>query len=136
MGSWGANGDYSMWLNDETLWTWRRLWPLEQAFWNAVPAALKSKGARPILAQAARELLLAQASDWQFIISTGEVADYATRRFNDHCDDLERLLASLKKGANLESGRALAEQLRVRDDVFPEILPYVQRAWEATKRQS
>jgi 1,4-alpha-glucan branching enzyme len=136
MGSWGANGDYSMWLNDETLWTWRRLWPLEQAFWNAVPAALKSKGARPILAQAARELLLAQASDWQFIISTGEVADYATKRFNDHCDDLERLLASLKKGANQESGRALAEQLRVRDDVFPDILPYVKKAWEATKRQS
>jgi 1,4-alpha-glucan branching enzyme len=136
MGSWGANGDYSMWLNDETLWTWRRLWPLEDAFWRAVPAALKSEGARPVLAQAARALLLAQASDWQFIISTGEVADYATRRFNGHCDDLERLLASLKKGGNLEAGQALAEELRVRDHVFPNILPYVQKAWEATRRQS
>jgi 1,4-alpha-glucan branching enzyme len=132
MGSWGANGDYSMWLNDETLWTWRRLWPLEDAFWNAVPRALKSEAARPVLAQAARELLLAQASDWQFIISTGEVADYATRRFNVHCDDLERLLMTLKKGGNLESGRALAEELRLRDDVFPNILPYVQKAKEAT----
>jgi 1,4-alpha-glucan branching enzyme len=136
MGSWGANGDYSMWLNDETLWTWRRLWPLEQAFWSAVPAALTSDGARPILAQAARELLLAQASDWQFIISTGEVADYATQRFTGHCDDLERLLAALQQGGNLESGRALAEQRRARDDVFPEILPFVQQAWEATRRQS
>ena len=131
MGSWGANGDYSMWLNDETLWTWRRLWPLEDAFWNAVPRALKSEAARPVLAQAARELLLAQASDWQFIISTGEVADYATRRFNVHCDDLERLLVTLKKGGNLESGRALAEELRLRDDVFPNILPYIQKAREA-----
>ena len=127
MGSWGANGDYSMWLNDETLWTWRRLWPLEDAFWNAAPEALKREAARPVLAQAARALLLAQASDWQFIISTGEVADYATRRFNGHCDDLERLLATLKQGGNLESGRALAEELRRRDDVFPDILPTLQR---------
>lgn len=127
MGSWGANGDFSMWLNDETLWTWRRLWPLEDAFWKAVPRALKSESARPILAQAARELLIAQASDWQFIISTGEVADYATKRFNVHCDDLERLLATLKKGGNLESGRALAEELRLRDDLFPTILPTLER---------
>src|SRR5258705_11680978 len=117
-----------MWLNDETLWTWRRLWSLEEAFWNAVPAALKSGEARPILAQAARELLIAQASDWQFIISTGEVADYATRRFNLHCDDLERLLATLKEGGDLESGRALAEELRLRDDVFPDILPHIESA--------
>jgi 1,4-alpha-glucan branching enzyme len=127
MGSWGANGDYSMWLNDETLWTWRRLWPLEDAFWKAVPAAMASAQARPILEQAARELLIAQASDWQFIISTGEVADYATRRFNLHCDDLERLLAALKEGGNLEAGRALAAELRQRDDVFPNILPTLER---------
>ena len=77
--------------------------------------------------KAARELLIAQASDWQFIISTGEVADYATRRFNVHCDDLERLLMTLKKGGNLESGLALAEELRLRDDVFPNILPTLER---------
>jgi 1,4-alpha-glucan branching enzyme len=126
-GSWGANGDYSMWLNDETLWTWRRLWPLEQSFWNAVPAALGVPAARPILAQAARELLLAQSSDWQFIISTGEVADYATRRFNGHCDDLERLLAALANRDDLESGVALAEELRRRDDIFPDVLPILER---------
>ena len=128
MGSWGANGDYSMWLNDETLWTWRRLWPLETAFWNAAPAALGNTAARPILAQATRELLLAQASDWQFIISTGEVADYATRRFNLHCDDLQRLLAALAKPDDVESGLALAAELRLRDDVFPDILPHIEAA--------
>jgi 1,4-alpha-glucan branching enzyme len=127
-GSWGANGDYSMWLNDETLWTWRRLWPLERAFWDAAPAALAVAGARPILAQAARELLLAQASDWQFIISTGEVADYAARRFNLHCDDADRLLAALVENGDLEAGWRLAEELRLRDDVFPDILPQIEAA--------
>jgi len=127
-GSWGANGDYSMWLNDETVWTWQRLWPLEQAFWEAAPAALRVPAARPVLAQAARELLLAQSSDWQFIISTGEVADYATRRFNLHCDDLERLLAGLAEEGDLKSASTLAEELRQRDDVFPDILPHVEAA--------
>src|SRR5207245_4083451 len=31
-GSWGANGDHSMWLNDRTAWTWKRLSPREEAF--------------------------------------------------------------------------------------------------------
>ena len=77
-GSWGANGDFSMWLNEQTAWTWERLWPLEQAFWDVAPARARvdPRHAR-VLAQAARELLLAQSSDWQFIISTGAAADYA-----------------------------------------------------------
>src|SRR5439155_21037521 len=54
-GSWGANGDNSMWLNDRTAWTWRRLWALEDAFWDLAPKALASAPARPALAQAARE---------------------------------------------------------------------------------
>ena len=29
-GSWGANGDFSMWLSEQTAWTWERLWPLEE----------------------------------------------------------------------------------------------------------
>jgi len=123
-GSWGANGDDSMWLNDRTAWTWRRLWALEDAFWEAVPSALSVPAARPVLAQAARELLLAQASDWQFIISTGAVTDYAERRFTLHCDDLERLLAALGSGA-VEGGARLAEELRQRDDLFPDVLDSV-----------
>src|SRR5438445_4599486 len=46
----------SMWLNDRTAWTWRRLWALEEAFWDLAPKALASAAARPALAQAAREL--------------------------------------------------------------------------------
>jgi 1,4-alpha-glucan branching enzyme len=126
-GSWGANGDHSMWLNDRTAWTWKRLAPLEEAFWNAAPAALASAAARPVLAQAARELLLAQSSDWQFIISTGAVVDYAERRFTQHCDDAERLIAALGGGALEAAGRVAAELAR-RDDLFPDVLAQVAEA--------
>jgi len=97
-GSWGAEGDWSMWLNDRTAWTWRRLWPLESAFWDQAASSLNTPAAWPVLAQAARALLLAQSSDWQFIISTGAVADYAERRISGHFDDLERLLGYLRGG--------------------------------------
>jgi 1,4-alpha-glucan branching enzyme len=129
-GSWGANGDSSMWLSQQTAWTWERLWPLEQAFWDAAPGALASPAARPVLAQAARELLLAQSSDWQFIISTGAAADYAERRFREHCDDAEQLIAALGPGreADLDAAQRRAEELGRRDRVFPNVLPAVAAA--------
>jgi 1,4-alpha-glucan branching enzyme len=129
-GSWGANGDYSMWLSQQTAWTWERLWPLEQSFWDVAQQALSSPSARPVLAQAAREMLLAQSSDWQFIISTGAAADYAERRFLQHCDDAEQLIAALGPGREESLGQAQqrAEELERRDQVFPNVLPAVAAA--------
>jgi 1,4-alpha-glucan branching enzyme len=129
-GSWGANGDSSMWLSDQTAWTWERLWPLEQSFWDVAHQALGQPSARPVLAQAARELLLAQSSDWQFIISTGAAADYAERRFLEHCADAEQLIAALAPGRENEIGGAQqrAEELYARDQLFPNVLPAVAAA--------
>ncbi|MEO5580711.1 MAG: 1,4-alpha-glucan branching protein, partial [Gemmatimonadaceae bacterium] len=39
-GSWGKDGDWSMWLNPETEWTWEKLWPLEEEFWRLAPDAM------------------------------------------------------------------------------------------------
>jgi len=129
-GSWGANGDFSMWLNDATRWTWERLWSLEDLFWDAAPGALGRPAAAPVLAQAARELLLAQASDWQFIISTGAAADYAELRFRRHCDDAESLLAALRSDgeSSLPRAQGLAEELARRDHIFPDITPAIAAA--------
>ncbi|HET7599373.1 MAG TPA: 1,4-alpha-glucan branching protein domain-containing protein, partial [Gemmatimonadales bacterium] len=129
-GTWGANGDFSMWLNDRTAWTWQRLWPLEEAFWNVAGDALADPAARHVLEQAARQMLLAQSSDWQFIISTGAVVDYAERRFRLHCDDADRLVAALTPGSgvSLDEGRTLADALDRRDPLFPGLLPAVAAA--------
>ncbi|MBT8398088.1 MAG: DUF1957 domain-containing protein [Gemmatimonadetes bacterium] len=129
-GSWGANGDFSMWLNEGTRWTWERLWPLEDRFWEAAKRALDSEETKPILAQAARQLLLAQSSDWQFMISTGAVPDYAEKRFNVHCDDAEMLLGALAPTATREDlANALerVHELQDRDDLFPNILDSVEK---------
>jgi 1,4-alpha-glucan branching enzyme len=119
-----------MWLGPATEWTWRRLWPLEERFWDVAPAGLAAPGARPVLAQAARELLLAQASDWQFIISTAAAADYAERRFREHCAGAEALIAALEgsAGVQLEAAQHRAEELYAVDALFPDILPAIAAA--------
>ncbi len=133
-GSWGAGGDDGMWLNDRTAWTWERLWRLEDRFWNVAPLALSLPETHPVLAQAARELLLSQASDWQFIITTGAVTDYAERRFALHAGDAELLVAMLEDavGGAVIPARAhgIAEELHRRDALFPDVLAQVAGAAE------
>ena len=127
-GSWGANGDFSFWLNSRTEWIWRRTWQLEERFWNAAPSALEGADTRPIIAQAARELLLAQASDWAFMISAGEVPDYGDRRFRLHADGVEQLLNLLEHGEPAAVSAPRVEELRERDGLFPGILDAVTRS--------
>ncbi len=91
---------------------------------------MASPAAQPVLAQAARELLLAQSSDWQFIISTGAAADYAERRFQQHCADAEGLIAALRPGgeSGLEQAQRRAEELERRDRLFPNVVPAIAAA--------
>jgi 1,4-alpha-glucan branching enzyme len=134
-GTWGANGDYTMWLSELVAWTWERLWPLEERFWDLAADARASPAAHPVLAAAARQMLLAQSSDWQFIISTGHVADYAVRRFVGHCEDAERLLGVLAREGDLslEAGQRLADELDQRDQLFPDIMPAIAAALNGSR---
>jgi 1,4-alpha-glucan branching enzyme len=127
-GSWGAHGDHSMWMNHDTRWTWERLWGLEDAFWAVAPETLGAEWARPVLAAAARQLLLTQSSDWQFIISTGAAGDYAEGRFRRHCEDAESLVRGLDPRASDAGRRAAADRAAAvndRDDLFPDVLAAV-----------
>jgi 1,4-alpha-glucan branching enzyme len=83
-GSWGKNNDHTTWTNDRTSWMWTELAKMsrEMIALRAVPRAdeRRTRAAR----QAARELLLAQSSDWPFLVTTGQAADYAVERFRSH----------------------------------------------------
>jgi 1,4-alpha-glucan branching enzyme len=72
------------------------------------------------LRQAGRELLLAQASDWAFILKTGTLIPYAVRRTESHLDRFERLAASLESGALDAEEIASIEEA---DPVFPDLDP-------------
>jgi 1,4-alpha-glucan branching enzyme len=51
-----------------------------------------------MLKQASRELLLAQASDWPFILRAGTSPDYARKRVKDHVLRFTRIYERLTAG--------------------------------------
>ena len=55
------------------------------------------------LNQALRELLLAQSSDWGFIMGTGTHTGYAVRRIKDHILRFTRLYEDIKSNCIDES---------------------------------
>ena len=67
------------------------------------------------LKQAARELLLAQASDWPFILRTGTSPEYAKRRVKDH---LLRFLALHQQLTAGKISEPQLKQLETTDTVF------------------
>ena len=48
------------------------------------------------LDQCARELLLAQSSDWLFIITNGTMVDYAKKRIKEHIGRFTKLYYQIK----------------------------------------
>jgi len=127
-GSWGEGGDHRVWLNRDTEWTWDRIYGAE-AEWAALLAAARGpKGdlARA-LTQATRELLLLQASDWPFLITTGTARDYAERRVAEHYAEFKRLFEMAR---GLASGEPLSpddahslRRLEREDYCFPDLDP-------------
>jgi 1,4-alpha-glucan branching enzyme len=93
-GSWGEGGDHRTWLNGDTTWTWERLYDSEAEFWELLhkSAYTTQPPLRRVLCQAGRELLLMQASDWQFLITSWTARDYAEQRFTAHYSDFKRLI--------------------------------------------
>lgn len=73
---------------------------------------------RRSLNQAARELLLAQSSDWAFIIKTGVAVQYAVQRTSDHINRFNSLTSCLAEGHTNETELA---ELEKEDNIFPEI---------------
>jgi len=73
---------------------------------------------RRALNQAARELLLAQASDWAFILTAGTMVGYAEKRTREHLDRFLHLYRGLTENRLDEvSLRTLEEQ----DNLFPDM---------------
>jgi hypothetical protein len=63
-------------------------------------------------------LLLAQASDWPFILRTGTSPDYARKRVKEHILRFTAIYEELKAGKLDENSLARIESM---DNIFPDI---------------
>ena len=119
--SWGHKGYGEHWLNDRTAWIWR---PLHQAYCrmqSAVETCVTRQHdpvVKRTLQQAARELMLAQSSDWPFAITNATTEAYAKRRLLDHLARFHELMHQLdKETVDLEVLTGLEHM----DAIFPEV---------------
>ncbi len=126
-GSWGEGGFHWIWLNEWTKWTWELIYDAERKMKEMVKdhASTSDSDLLRLLRQMARELLLLESSDWQFLISTWSARDYAELRLREHYDDFMKLYGLVKKrarGVELHVGdwEFLGDCER-RDNLFPDI---------------
>ena len=118
--SWGAKGYSEVWLNPTNDYAHRhlhkagnRMVELANLYPNE-PNTLRRKA----LNQCARELLLAQSSDWLFIITNGTMVDYAKKRIKDHIGRFTKLYYQIK---NDNIDEEFVDDLFSKDKIFDDI---------------
>jgi len=84
MTAWNVDGTFSTWVNPGTAEIWRETHAMEADFLRRIDDRVGGAERERALLQAARELLLAEASDWTFMITRDAAAAYARDRFEMH----------------------------------------------------
>jgi len=136
--TWGENGHLAVWIDPSNAWIYRqlnaaalRMCELAQQQTNGFVGqspmlpkqtpggeAAALQFADRVLKQLARELLLAQSSDWAFLMKTGTACEYATQRTIDHLARFNRLHDQFVTKA-LDEG--FLRDCEWRDNIFPNV---------------
>ena len=119
--SWGENGCYEVWLNGGNDWMYPPMHKAEKRMvFLANQNNIKDGVELKILTQMGRELLLAQASDWAFILTMGTSTEFASNSFMMHIERFNRLDKMLEENSICEKTLSEYEHL---DNAFPAISP-------------
>jgi 1,4-alpha-glucan branching enzyme len=136
--TWGQNGHLAVWLDPSNAWIYAQLQaalqkiselarkyadeivrqPLRSSGAASAGGALPQQFTDRLLKQLARELLLAQSSDWAFLMKTGTARAYATQRTIDHLARFNRLHDQFV--ANIVDEEFLRD-CEWRDNLFPNV---------------
>jgi 1,4-alpha-glucan branching enzyme len=117
--SWGEHGYYQVWLNETNHWILPHLDHAQQCMTQLArqfkrPSVLQKRA----LNQAARELMLAQASDWPFILRTGTSPGYARQRVEQHLLRFNHLHEQLH---TKQVDAPLLTEWEAEDNLFPNV---------------
>ncbi|MCL5270843.1 MAG: DUF1957 domain-containing protein [bacterium] len=118
--SWGSGGHAEVWLDESNQWIYPnlhaaadRMIAMARRYQRVAQGKL-----RRALNQMARELLLAQSSDWAFIMKRGTVVDYAVRRTNEHLQNFDTLYHQI---FSLNIDDQFLARLEERHRIFPNL---------------
>jgi 1,4-alpha-glucan branching enzyme len=138
--TWGENGHLAVWLDPSNAWIYPHLHAVAQKMIELAqhassvvgqprkPSGFPCQGSARqapalqftdrILKQLARELLLAQASDWAFLMKTGTAREYATKRTIDHLARFNRLYDQFVTN---DVDDEFLRECEWRDNLFPNV---------------
>jgi|YelNatPaOPRAMG01_1025707.scaffolds.fasta_scaffold02526_9 1,4-alpha-glucan branching enzyme len=117
--SWGEEGYWKAWLNETTEWIYPHLTVAQDRMTELARRFPKATGlTERALKQAGRELLLAQASDWPFILRTNTSPDYARRRVKEHLLRFQTLYEQIKAD---HIDAAWLTRIESIDNLFPDL---------------
>lgn len=118
--SWGYKGYHEVWLNGSNEWIYRHLHQAEVKLNKLADrfSGLSQKNSQKYRAlnQLSRELLLAQSSDWAFIMKAKTMVDYAVFRTKKHLHHFFELAEGVERG-HINEG--LLNYLEKTDNIFP-----------------
>jgi 1,4-alpha-glucan branching enzyme len=118
--SWGENGYLGVWLDESNSWIYPHLHSAARRMREVARTHVSDDRAftDQVLKQLVRELLLAQSSDWAFLMKTGTARHYATKRVTDHLLRFNRLYEQFTSGT-LDAD--FLSNCEWRDNLFPEV---------------
>ena len=117
--SWGERGCFRPWINPKNDWLHSQLHELEYAMLRLCQAFQSPNPLeKRCLDQATRELLLAQSSDWPFIINANSHVEYAIKRFEKHVFRFQQLR---KQIINSTIDTIWLAEIENEDNIFPEL---------------
>ena len=117
--SWGDKGYSSTWIHASNQWIYRHLHKAAKLHLECCRRHPRAEGVlRRALNQASRELLLAQASDWAFMMKTGNASDFAKNEFSAHIGNFFLLHEEISGG---RIDRAQLMQLEKKNNLFKEM---------------
>ncbi|MDD5617765.1 MAG: DUF1957 domain-containing protein [Candidatus Omnitrophica bacterium] len=119
MSSWGWKGYSEVWLQGTNDWIYKHLHKASDRMTEMVKMYPEVNGLlERALKQALRELLLAQSSDWAFIMATGTHVNYAVKRTKEHLLRFNRLYIDIKSNSIDENW---LKDIEYKDNIFPDI---------------
>ena len=115
--SWGYKGFHEFWLNESNSWIYPHLHKAIERMLELAQIETENELELRALNQAGRELLLAQSSDWAFIMRTGTMVEYAVKRTKNHLLRFNKLYEDIKRG---EIDEEWLLKIEIMDNIFPE----------------
>ena len=117
--SWGDGGYGGVWLEKSNDWIYRHVFKMIERMTELAERFPNESGLRErVLNQAAREVLLAQASDWPFLLRAGKSGSFARKQIEDAVTNFNRIYEMLCANT---VGTEWLTRLEKRNNIFPSI---------------